>query len=788
MWGAAMAVRILGEFRTSRITKHLGRAFAAMALALVGAACSGEGSATLGVSSPTITYTGPSAWTITGPAGGPFANGSIDVQLQNNGADPIDWSASSIPSFVLLDQTSGTIAANSQTTVHAALDSALAATLAAGNNADVLAFHNDTAPQTDISINTTLSISAPGVSIFLGPATNFTTSGPAGGPFVPPSTIYSLTNTGSAALSWRVNAGASWVSASPSSGLLAPNATVDVAVSINAPATAPMSAGVYWSYIDFVDATTNTTVDTRNIGMTVTVGAPQVGWTVFTPSADTRTIYVSSSQGNDLNDGLSSLTPKRTINAAKFLLRNGFPDWLLLRCNDTWDESLGQWNGLSGRSPSERMLVGSYGTGARPLLRTGLNTGISLSTINNPSRYVAFVGIHCWANTYNGSNGTPNGIFVYERSQSILVEDCMFQGYIHGIIFESVGGSSLWHQDVQLRRNVVVDSYSTTSNFAAGAYLYRCNGLLLEENLFDRNGWNESVAGSNPSWFLHNVYVHNENTGVIVRGNLVAGCDGVQVRPGGTVEDNVFLRTAIALEFGLGTNPNVGGVSGVIRNNVVLDGGDIGSTGPSQGYRGWGILIGNVTSSTIENNIFCNNVSGHGPRLLSVEAANGWNGNTRGLENTTFQNNIVYNWGGALEIRGSSAQIVNFRIQNNTIQELQSPNRLIAHFDSTNTAGVRSSSNAFYSAPLSPSNWMQVGGGAMSVATWMTRVQDTTSVSQQAQYPAPSRTIATYHASIGGSASYQAFLTEARRQSKSFWRHEYTAAAVRSYIRAGFGL
>jgi len=67
-------------------------------------------------------------------------------------------------------------------------------------------------------------------------------------------------------------------------------------------------------------------------------------------------------------------------------------------------------------------------------------------------------------------------------------------------------------------------------------------------------------------------------------------------------------------------------------------------------------------------------------------------------------------------------------------------------------------------------------------------VQDTTSVSQQAQYPAPSRTIATYHASIGGSASYQAFLTEARRQSKSFWRHEYTAAAVRSYIRAGFGL
>ena len=43
------------------------------------------------------------------------------------------------------------------------------------------------------------------------------------------------------------------------------------------------------------------------------------GWTVVEPSADSQIVYVSSTQGNDANDGLSALTPKKTIGAAKSL-------------------------------------------------------------------------------------------------------------------------------------------------------------------------------------------------------------------------------------------------------------------------------------------------------------------------------------------------------------------------------------------------------------------------------------------------------------------------------------
>src|SRR6185369_16029394 len=83
------------------------------------------------------------------------------------------------------------------------------------------------------------------------------------------------------------------------------------------------------------------------------------GWTVFTPSADTHIIYVSSSQGNDANDGLSVNTPVKTFNRGTSLMRQGFPDWLLLKKGDTWSGESLQIR-TSGRSATEPQLISSY--------------------------------------------------------------------------------------------------------------------------------------------------------------------------------------------------------------------------------------------------------------------------------------------------------------------------------------------------------------------------------------------------------------------------------------------
>jgi hypothetical protein len=105
------------------------------------------------------------------------------------------------------------------------------------------------------------------------------------------------------------------------------------------------------------------------------------GWTVFTPSADTHIIYVSSSQGNDNYSGLSVSAPVKTISHGLSLLRDGYPDWLLLKKGDSWTESNQiKTSGLSAIAP---MVISSYdpahpgvvnpGTGgARPLIKVSL--------------------------------------------------------------------------------------------------------------------------------------------------------------------------------------------------------------------------------------------------------------------------------------------------------------------------------------------------------------------------------------------------------------------------------
>ena len=92
------------------------------------------------------------------------------------------------------------------------------------------------------------------------------------------------------------------------------------------------------------------------------------GWTVVTPSADTRIIYVSSSMGSDTSDGLSEDYPVQTLERGYSLLRDSCPDRMLLRRGDEWYENIPSI-GKSGRSADEPILISSYGSGARPLIR-----------------------------------------------------------------------------------------------------------------------------------------------------------------------------------------------------------------------------------------------------------------------------------------------------------------------------------------------------------------------------------------------------------------------------------
>jgi hypothetical protein len=56
-----------------------------------------------------------------------------------------------------------------------------------------------------------------------------------------------------------------------------------------------------------------------------------------------------------------------------------------------------------------------------------------------------------------------------------------------------------------------------------------------------------------------------------------------------------------------------------------------------------------------------------------------------------------------------------------------------------------------------------------------------------AGYPDPGRTVADYNASLGGEASFEAFINTVRNRGLQEWDERYTADAVNDYIREGFG-
>jgi len=100
------------------------------------------------------------------------------------------------------------------------------------------------------------------------PAGDLSSSGNAGGPFSPDSIIYTLTNSGSASLSWTANQTANWVSLSATSGDLAAGATTTVTVSLNNTAQS-LTAGSYSDTISFVNTTTGNGNTSRNVNLTV---------------------------------------------------------------------------------------------------------------------------------------------------------------------------------------------------------------------------------------------------------------------------------------------------------------------------------------------------------------------------------------------------------------------------------------------------------------------------------------------------------------------------------------
>ena len=496
------------------------------------------------------------------------------------------------------------------------------------------------------------------------------------------------------------------------------------------------------------------------------------GWTNFTQSGDTRIIYVSSA-GDDANDGLLEDNSVKTIGKAKSLVRDGFPDWILLNRGDVWNEAIGAWS-LSGRSESEKMLISYYGntSKSRPLLKTGSSIALSVDSNDEVSNF-AVVGLQF----ISGSQDRTFGIKFLGYGENILLEDILVQGYKEGMIVQSTSGL----QNFTLRRSEILDSYS--GDKAQGLFLKNIHGILLEENLFDMSGWNPS-KGDARDVLSHNVYVQVDSTNLTARGNIFSrgASHGLQARVGGTVEDNLFVQNSIGLSFGHvlgGSDPVSGGVTGRIERNVIVESTDL--TNTSAGRRGQGMEIGNIKSALVTGNIISRDLgegseNGGGISLTDVGI---------GVENTNITGNVVFGWKKSLNVNDDFG-FQNVLFADNVLQSSDENQPLIKYGANLRNGKITYKNNTYYSTLLSNS-WFKPQGSSIGFVQWVLASGDTGSLATEKSFADSTRTLGSYSSSIGGLGSVNGFLNEARKQEKYNWRTEYTAGAVNDYIREGFG-
>jgi hypothetical protein len=517
----------------------------------------------------------------------------------------------------------------------------------------------------------------------------------------------------------------------------------------------------------------------------LSVSQDDQGWTNITPSDDTRTVFVSSSLGDDANDGTSPTFPVRTLSRGYNLLRNGKPDHLLLRTGDVWDEAFPKWH-LSGRSADEPIVIGKYGPRAKPLVRAGDDTAFSSSA---GVSHLSIIGLHLTAHTrdpydtahYTGTAG-GDGLSFWGGVHDVLIEDVTVDQFVKNIVV--YGGRST---DVRIRRSIITDAYN-----GSGAYPSGIDGLLVEGNLFDHNGWNE-IVDIPEQRTGHNLYIPSSSTNVVVRGNAFVdgGMHGLQARSGGIIRDNLFVRNAVGMTFGIvsGGDSFPGGVSGEISGNVFLGG----RTDARGDALGWAIEIGNTRpggGTIVRDNIIAHDMIGqraaiqlnHGHTIGNPEE-------TVGLHDVRLVGNVVYNWYSGLAtthkfVNGGTGvpSYEGVLVKNNDFQIMTS-GEVVQHRNPIDLDIERWEGNRYFSDASRVR--FQNGPTNHRYDDWQ-RWIDPTSAFAKVDYFAPDRTVESYSASLGHKWKVGALVSEMRHQSRDYWRDAYSTAAVVAYIREGF--
>jgi hypothetical protein len=402
------------------------------------------------------------------------------------------------------------------------------------------------------------------------------------------------------------------------------------------------------------------------------------GFTTLRTPLDARLVYVSSSAGNDSNPGTQGL-PKRSLASAKQLLRPGYPDRLLLRSGDTWQEQIRGWD-VSGRSAQEPAVITRYGPGPRPVLNTGVESGL-LVWGAEPLNYLAVIGIEFVGSGDAGIDWTRPG-------NGLLLEDLRIHGYKNNVVIQGFPGERL---NTSIRRCILFDpSRTDVFNGSTNIYMAQYHGVLIEECLLDQTPENEAAGHV----LSHHLYLGENNPPANhVRNNMArnGGRTNFNIRSGGEIIGNLSQRGAQGITVGISYAQAWTWCA--IQNNVITE-----SRNEQSGQNlGFGITLEKVYAAFIDGNLITNGTDGRDHKALVIQST---------CSNIYFTHNVIRDWQSpdpwgwdTVKITGVPAGPV--VIAGNQLQQ-HSASSLVTFENSTRPPQVQLHGNIYWSLWTSP--------------------------------------------------------------------------------------
>ncbi len=548
------------------------------------------------------------------------------------------------------------------------------------------------------------------------------------------------------------------------------------------------------------------------------------GWSIVTPASDSRLLYVDSASGDDdkgrfylpsdpavgadPRQPVGSVQAYRTIAAAAAQLRQYQPDWLLLRAGGAWNESV---QARIGRSAAERAVIAAWGEGARPELRTGSGSAITGPHLG----YAAVIGIRFWSHTRDSDGphftnyAGSDGFYFWTREASnplavrdVLIEDCVFRSYV----YNGLNALNAPITNFVMRRNIISGNYAAagrSQGFGYGGMGHpRVPAVLLQENLFDHNGWRIRSVGSGSDPSDGQATIENHNTyftapnGVVFHANLFLRASSIGNKWTSTpesaahsvlIDNNLYAEGEVGMSIG-GNNAGPHRFRDFeVRNNVLTD---IGRSRPTNRSLSWGIQLMDWDGGLVQNNLVAHQ------RNESI-------GNTFGLDLTAdsaardvhITGNVIANlWAdhqpgnpastGALFRLQHGAAVQNILLEENTVQSPAAGARVA----SIQTGGYAFAGSNRYSSAAQANHHFRVNGANSDLAGWIAATGDNGASTTPPAFPDPERTLEGYAQHLGIGTSFEDLIAVMYGQSRASWNPALTAPVINDWMRGGFGM